>query len=352
MLHARILWAFSAAYLRFSDPAFLDAADFAYRFITEYLVDPVAGGVFWTVSAEGAPADRRKHLYAQAFAIYGLVAFHRASGNSAALDLAQQLWRVIERAAVDPNGVGYFEAFSSDWQITSNELMGPTAAPKTFNTHFHLFEAYGALWEVWPDPELGLRIEILLALLTGPLLDRHRNTFRQFFEADWRNLDEGFCNGHDIEASWLIPMVADRLAPELGAAARAAVYGVADAVLHRAVEADGGVVTGIGPDGRLDHGKVWWIQAEALVGFLDAFECQREMRFLSAAEGVWGFIERFVIDREGGEWRWWIAPAGLAQPALRKANIWKCPYHNGRACLEVLNRTARLVVPLRAPPHS
>ncbi len=360
VLHARILWVFSAAYLRFSDPTLLDAADFAYRFIAEHLVDPVAGGVFWTASADGAPADRRKHLYAQAFAIYGLVAFHRASGERGALELAQQLWRVVEREAVDPKAAGYFEAFSPDWRIASNELMGRAEAPKTFNAHFHLFEAYSALWDVWPDPALRRRLEMLTTLLTGPLLDRRRNTFRQFFEADWRSLDEGFSNGHDIEASWLIPTIADRLSPELSAAAREAVYGVADAVLDRAVEADGGVLTGISPDGgvltgispdgRLEHGKVWWVQAEALVGFLDAFERQREMRFLSAAEGVWGFIERFMIDRAGGEWRWLIVPAGLAQPALPKANIWKCPYHNGRACFEVLDRAARLALPMRAPP--
>ena len=149
VLHARILWAFSAAYLRFPNPTFLDAAEFAYRFITEYLVDPVAGGVFWTVFADGTPADTRKHVYAQAFAIHGLVAFYRASGQREALDLAQQLWRRVERAAVDPRGAGYFKSFSSDWQFVPNRLMGRSDAPKTFNAHFHLLEACGALWEVW-----------------------------------------------------------------------------------------------------------------------------------------------------------------------------------------------------------
>ena len=342
VLHARILWAFSAASLRISDPALLDAARCAYRFIVERLIDPVAGGVFWTVSADGAPADTRKHLYAQAFAIYGLVAFHRASGEPGPLRLAQQLWRVVERAAADPKGPGYFEAFSPDWRIVPNELMGWPEAPKTFNAHLHLLEAYGMLWQVWPDPALRRRLEMLAALLTGPFLDRRRNTFRQFFDADWRSLDDGLSHGHDIEASWLIPAVADRLAPELAAAAREAVSGVAAAVLERAVEADGGLVTGFDANRGLDRGKVWWVQAEALVGFLDAFERRREMRFLSAAEGVWGFIERSMVDRTGGEWRWRVDPVGPSQPILPKAGLWKCPYHNGRACLEVLDRAARL----------
>jgi mannobiose 2-epimerase len=351
VLHARILWALSASYLRFPDPALLDSAAGAYQFLSEHLVDPVAGGVFWTSSADGTPADRQKHVYAQAFAIYGLAAFHRASGRPEPLHLARQLWWVVERAAADPRGEGYFESFSADWQVVPNLLMGRTGASKTFNTHFHLLEAYGALWEVWPDPMLRSRIEMLTALLTGPVvLDRRRNTFRQFFTDDWRNLDDGLSYGHDIEASWLIPALLDRLTPEIAASVRETVSGIADAVLDRAVDLDGGVLTGFLADGGFDRSKVWWVQAEALVGFLDAFEHRREKRFLRAAEGVWKFIDRSVIDRAGGEWRWRIAPAGVTQPILPKADIWKCPYHNGRACLEVITRAARLANGVYARP--
>ena len=350
VLHARILWAFSAAAMRFSDPALLDAAEFAYRFIARHLVDPASGGVFWTASADGQPASRHKYIYAQAFAIYGLATFHRASGDRGALDLAQQLWRAVERHALDAEGAGYFESFSPDWQIAPNKLMGPTPIPKTFNTHFHLFEAYGALLEVWPDASLGKRLEQLATLLTEKLLDRERNTFRQLFEADWRTLDDGLSNGHDIQASWVIPAVAHQFAPELADRVRRSVAGIPDAVLLRAVEVDGGVATGRGPDGRPADGKVWWVQAEALVGFVDAFERRRELRFLDAAEGVWGFIQRSIVDRAGGEWRSWIAPAGVPQPDLPKADLWKCPYHNTRACLEIMDRAGRLALQMPVSP--
>ena len=185
---------------------------------------------------------------------------------------------------------------------------------------------------------------MLTELLTGPALDRRRNTFWQYFAEDWRNLDDGLSYGHDIEASWLIPALVDRLAPELTAAVHGAVCGIAGAVLDRAVDADGGVLTGVLATGRLDRSKVWWVQAEAFVGFLDAFERRREIRFLGAAERVWDFIQRSIVDRVGGEWRSRIAPAGVRQPDLPKADIWKCPYHNGRACLEVIDRAARLAV--------
>ena len=343
LLQTRILWFFSKAHAEFGDPALLDAASWAWRFIAEHLVDPDEGGVFWTATVQGAPADARKHLYAQAFAIHGLAAFHQASGDADALGLARRLWLSVERHAADPDHGGYLEAFSADWRVQPNIFMGRPRAAKSFNAHFHLLEAYGALWDVWPDPDLGRRIEALVALLTGPMLGRERNSFRQFFDADWRNLDDGGSWGHDIEASWLIPAIADRLSPSAGAAAGAAVFGVAEAVLERALESpDGGLVAGFDSFGRPVPGKLWWVQAEALVGFLDAYERRGDSRFLDAAEGTWGFIARSLIDRAGGEWRSQADPKDGAAAMAPKASLWKCPYHNGRACLEVLQRARRM----------
>ena len=342
LLQTRILWFFSRASVEFSDPALLEAASWAWRFIAAHLVDPHEGGVFWTVTAQGAPADARKHLYAQAFAIHGLAAFHQASGDAQALGLARQLWLTAEGHAADPDHPGYLEAFAADWHVQPNVFMGRPRAAKSFNAHLHLLEAYGALWEVWPDPDLGRRIEALLALLTGPMLDRGRGSFRQFFDRDWRNLDDGGSWGHDIEASWLIPAIADRQPPSVVAtSARAAAAGVAEAVLERALESpDGGLAAGFDSFGRPAPGKLWWVQAEALVGFLDGFERRGDGRFLDAAERTWGFIDRCLIDRADGEWRWGVVPDGEA-PATPKASLWKCPYHNGRACLEVLARARR-----------
>ena len=341
VLQARILWFFSQAYRRFGDPQLLDAASWAWRFIAAHLVDPEHGGVFWAVTADGAPAAADKHLYAQAFAIHGLAAFHQASGDPDALRLAQQLWRTVEDRAADPDHAGYFESFSVDWRPRPNHLMGRPEAAKSFNAHFHLLEAYGALWEVWPDPALRSRIEILITLLTGPMLDRRWNTFRQFFQADWSALDDGGSFGHDIEGAWLIPALAGRLSASAAAAAAAAVSGLAEAVADRAQEQDGGLITGVDAVGRLDRSKAWWVQAEALVGFLDAFERGGDRRFLEAAEAVWSFIDRSIIDRAHGEWRWRIDAGADAPANLPKAHLWKCPYHNGRACLELMERAKR-----------
>ena len=340
---ARILWAFSSAYQRYREPALLTAAEHACHFITQHVIDPNSSSVCWATAGDGGRRNDQRFLYAQAFAILGLATFHRASGERDALDAALQLYRAIERHLPDRQNMGYFEAFMPDWQIRPNKLLGPTPAPKTFNTLFHLFEAYGALLEVWPDPTLRSQAETLAMLLIERTLDRQRNTFWQMMKADWRSMDPGLSNGHDIQAAWFLPSVADRLLPLIAEPVRKAVAGIADAVLARAVEADGGVATGyLAHNGLIGEDKLWWVQAEGLVGFLDAFERRGEARFLDAAENVWRFIERSVIDRAGGEWHQAIAPAGMPRAHLPKADLWKCPYHNTRACLETIDRATRL----------
>jgi len=338
VLHGRILWFLSTAHQRWPEPGLKAAADAAYAFIRDRLIDPEHGGVFWTVSAEGAPADARKHLYAQAFAIYGLAAFHAAFASPEAKALAFELWSLVEARAAEAGG-GYSEAFSRDWRTAPNELMGRADAPKTFNAHFHWLEALDALFTVAPDELLRTRLADLLQRLMAVAFDRRRATFRQFFDASWRPLDAGLSYGHDVEASWLLPAVARRLG--LGGL-EPALAGVAGAVLHRAVDAEGGVRSGRGADGGRDPSRIWWVQAEALVGFLDAYERKGEARFLAATEALWRFIQAAFFDREGGEWRERPEHATASRAPRPKAHMWKGPYHNGRACLEVSDRAARL----------
>ena len=335
VMHARILWTFSAAHRRYAEPEFLAAAQAAWRFLADHLIDRRHGGVMWSADADGAMADTRKHLYAQAFAIFGLAQFHLASGEAAPLSLAQDLWRLVEaRAARD---AGYAESFAQDWTPAPSDLMGRADAARSFNAHLHLLEAYGELWRAWPDPALAARIEALGDLLIGSV--HERRTFPQFFDSRMNALDAGGSYGHDIEACWLIPAAVSAAPAER---ARAAMEGVAAAVLERAVQPDGGLDTGLDASGRPDPGRIWWIQAEALVGFLDAFEQAGEPRFLDAAEGVWRFIETAVIDETAGEWRWRVTAPGQPVQVLPLAHLWKCPYHNGRACLETIARSRRL----------
>ncbi len=342
VLEARILWFFSASYERIGDAALLEAASAAYEFIAERLIDAARGGVFWTVSAEGAPIDQRKHLYAQAFAITALAAYHRASADAAALALAEGLWAQVAEHAADLHGRGYRESFSGDWAPVANELMGRAEAEHTFNAHLHLLEAGAELFSAAPRSGLGERIETLVRLLIEQAFDPARRSFHQFFDADWRALGASRSFGHDIEACWLVPTCAQRVSPRLAAEVRVALEGVAASVLMLANDREGGVITGDDGAGGVDRGRIWWVQAEAMIGFIDAFEQCGDGRFLDAAERLWRFIERRVIDRRQGEWRARVARWDALPSLQPKADGWKCPYHNGRACLELMSRAARI----------
>ena len=337
MLHTRLLWTFSAAWARFGDSALRDAAGHALAFLRERLVDPAEGGLFWAVAADGAVIDPRKILYGQGFAIYGLAAHHRATGETASLDLARDVFDLIERRCALPTGGGYHETFTADWRPLDRGPVGRPGAAWTLNTHLHLLEAYDDLLRAWPDPLVGDRVAALFDRLMRLSLDPRRNTFRERFAADGRPMDQGGSYGHDIEAAWLMGAIAERL----GRAPPAVLAGVARQVLARAVGPDGGVAYAARGWGRTDRRRVWWVQAEALVGFLDAFERTGEPRFLDAAEALWAFIDRAVADRAVGDWRETVEPGGRPGPASPRASAWKCPYHNARACLELVARAER-----------
>jgi len=336
VLQARILWTFATSGARYRRPDWLALAEAAYRFLAEALYDQARGGLRWTVQADGSAADERKHVYAQAFGIYGLSAYYAATADAPALRLAQSLFRTIEARAADQIYGGYFESFGAAWDLRPNELMGLAQAPKTVNTHLHLLEAYASLWAVWPDRALRLRIEALLTLLTGLAFDAQAQSFRPYFQANWLYFPAGRSFGHDIEGSWLLAQAADALGV---ASVRPALAGIAEAVGRQALDRYGGVIEGMNVAGAPVRLKIWWVQAEAAVGFLDAFEQTGDMRFLDATEAVWRFIDQVLIDREQGEW---LSEATGAE-RLPKATLWKCPYHNGRACLETVARVARMV---------
>jgi len=324
VLQSRILWVFATSGARYGRAEWLDAAGAAWRFLAGRLYDQRRGGLAFST------ADGQKHLYVQAFGIYGLAAYARATGETAALKLAQTLYETVEERAGDPVYGGYFEAFDADWQLRPNSLMGFAPAQKSVNAHAHLIEAYAELYRAWPDPGLRERIVALLGLLTGPAFDRESGSFRHFFQANWRVVSVLRSFGHDIEGAWLLPQIAALLGLETET--RSQLSGMAETIRRQALEADGGVV-----DGPFDRRKSWWVQAEAAIGFLDAFEQTGETVFLDATEAVWGFIDRNLIDRANGEWL--AEPGAVQQP---KAHLWKCPYHNGRACLETMERVGRL----------
>jgi mannobiose 2-epimerase len=297
----------------------------------------------------GRPIADRKQTYALAFSVYALAEYHRATGSADALGRAVSLYRAIEAHASDPGHGGYAEARARDWSALEDVRLSEKDrnAPRSMNTHLHVMEAYAGLLRSWDDPGLRERLRALVALHLERILDPATGHLLLFFDERWAPLCRTVSFGHDIEASWLLVEAAD-VAGDGGLAerARGAAVAMARATLAEGEDAEhGGVFAEREEDGRLDDDKHWWMQAEAVVGFLNAWELTGEEAFLAAAERAWAFVERFLVDRVHGEWRWRVRRDGTPIPGLPKVEPWKCPYHNSRAAFEVQARVARLAEP-------
>ncbi|MGD0018102.1 MAG: AGE family epimerase/isomerase [Candidatus Limnocylindrales bacterium] len=342
VLNARILWTFSAALRRRPEPLYREMADRAFGYILEHFWDPEYSGLYWAVDHRGRRSQDRKQTYGQAFGIYALAEYFRATGVQEALDRAIRLFNSIEARAFDPIGGGYWEARGRDWEPIDDIRLSSIDlnAPFSMNTHLHLLEAYTTLALAWEDPRPREMLRALLELMLDRFVDARTGHLALFFDERWRSLSEVISYGHDIETSWLICEAADVVGdPSLQARARAAAVRMADAVLASGFDAErGGVYHERSSDGRLHTNKDWWPQAEAVVGFLNAYQISGRKEYLAAAIKTWDFVDAFVIDHQAGEWFTRVSREGVPVPDQTKVDFWKCPYHNARAMLEIMER--------------
>jgi mannobiose 2-epimerase len=347
LLTSRILWTYAAAYSKYRDPAYLAMADHASDDLMLHFHDAKFGGFWWSVSADGTVLRDRKQVYGQAFALYALAEYHAATGRREPLDLAIAAYRLIERHAKSPQG-GYLEAFGRAWEPIEDMRLSAVDLnePKSQNTHLHIMEAYTRLLLVWPDPGLREALTGLVEIMLGRIVNPETGHLGLFFAEDWSPRYDRISYGHDIEAAWLLTWAADVLKdPGLTARILPLAVRIAEVTLAEGVDADGGVYNQGSPEGLTDTNKEWWPQAEAVVGFLNAYQLSGQERFASAALRAWDFIEARLIDRRKGEWFRGVTRDGIVLDNDLKVSFWKCPYHNGRTGLEAVRRLSELSPP-------
>lgn len=338
----RILWTFAAASRRWNEAAWREAAGFVWSYFTRHFADREHGGVYWSLDPQGRALETRKQIYGQAFAVLALAEYHLATANPEPLEQARRLFHDIEAHSRDPVCGGYFEAYSREWRGLDDVRLSDRDlnSAKTMNTHLHLLEAFTNLADADPQnlpvrKALGQLVELFLGRIVRPG-GRHLGLF---FDECWRLESEVVSFGHDIEASWLLDEAAAVLGDsQLLGRVREVAMSLAEATLEEGVADDGSVLYERFADGRIDDDRHWWPQAEALVGFLNAWQISRQDRFLTAADRLWTFIKDRMVNRSHGEWYWRVDRQGRADLDDDKAGFWKCPYHNSRACLELIRR--------------
>lgn len=338
ILNSRILWFFSNAYLTLNDPSLLNDAAHAYTFLKEKCLDQVNGGVYWSLSYNGQPWETIKHTYNQAFAIYALSSYYDASKEKEALELAWKLYDLIETKCKD--ACGYMEAFDETFQPIDNEKLSENGvnADKTMNTLLHVFEAYTELYRVSREEKVANRLRYLFDLFQNQVYNAKIGRQEVFFDCQWHPLIDLYSYGHDIETAWLMDRGLEVLKDEsYTARIRPITKKLTENIYERAYhdhslvnEAERGIV---------DTTRVWWVQAEAVVGFLNGYEkSPEETKYWEAAQDIWDYIKTYMIDRrKGSEWFWSVDENKV--PSKKPiVEPWKCPYHNGRMCFEVIRR--------------
>jgi mannobiose 2-epimerase len=341
ILCARILWTYATAYRKLGDRQYLAMADWAYTTLRGVFLDPEYGGVYWTVDAAGQPVFDRKHHYAQAFAIYGLSEYYWATGQAESLALAQTLFQLLEKHAYDPVYGGYIEGSSRTWETLTDMRLSDRDlnCRKSMNTMLHVLEAFTNLLRVWPDATLKAQHRALIEIFLQHIVNPSTGHFRLFFDDQWDSLLPNVSFGHDIEGSWLLLEAAEVQGDAaLVAQVRQTALQIATAVYQNGLEGDGSLPYEAGPQGLVDSDKSWWVQAEAMLGFYNAYDLSGQARFAQAARHSWEYIQANMVDRVHGDWIKKLNRDGTVDENYYKVGPWECPYHHSRACFEMLDR--------------
>ena len=338
VLTGRILWTFSLAHRLLKEPKYLTLADRAYQQLVKSFFDPEHGGVYWSVKADGSPLETKKQIYGNAFAMYGLSEYYRVTNYPPALEKAKELFNLIEKYAFDPVNGGYREAFAKDWSATEDYILSKSPYIKSMNTHLHLVEAYTNLYSVWPDSKLKTQTASMLEAILTHIVNTETNSMQLFFDETWKAKDDIISYGHDIEASWLLFETAEILGDKK----------LIEKTKSKSILMAHAVTKGLAKDGALNYeydpvtkhtqtDRSWWVAAEQMVGFYNAFELTKEGQFKVMAEKSWDYVVDKFIDKDKGEWYGTVKEDGTPVKG-DKISFWKCPYHNSRACAEMWRR--------------
>ncbi len=343
VLNSRILWSFSAAFNLARNPEYLQTAQRAFNYLRDHFIDKEFGGVYWTVDFEGNPLDTKKQIYALAFAVYGLSEFYISNKNEQAKELAIQLYNDILEHSYDTKNGGYIEALSRDWKETGDLRLSKKDAneKKSMNTHLHLLEAFANLYRIWTNEKLEERITELVFIFLNHIIDRETHHLVLFFDEKWNRKSEIVSYGHDIEAAWLLQEATEQIKNA----------SLLEQVKNESVQLATATTDGLDKDGGLWYEfniekddlvkeKHWWPQAEAMVGFFNAWQITNDENFLQRSLKSWEFIRNHICDKKNGEWFWGIKKDGSVMDE-DKTGIWKCPYHNSRACIELIKRMVK-----------
>ncbi len=343
ILNTRLLWTFSAIGNFKQQGEMKFYADRAFLYLKDHFKDRKYGGIFWELDAEGNPVNRRKQIYAQAFGIYSLSEYYLFSKEPEAKEMAIALFKLLEEHALDRYQNGYFEAFQEDWTPIEDMRLSKKDrnSAKTMNTHLHILEAYTLLLSITDDTQVKKALENLVLLFLEKFYNENNQHFQLFFDEQWHPEGNVISYGHEIEALWLLIEAAKAVRNKnLLQKTKEVAVNISNTFLKEAYVPHAGIINEKDTETeKVDKDRHWWPHAEAMVGPQYASEISGEYKFQQAAMDIWNFTKTHIIDHTNGEWFFKIDENNSPYKDEDKLGMWKCPYHNSRACIQLLKNS-------------
>lgn len=332
--------------------------------LRDQMWDKEKGGFYWQVDAMvGRPTTEsgEKHAYGNSFGIYAAANVYLATKDAGSLVLAKKAFTWLDEHAHDAANGGYYEALSRDGTpiLTApapgrKDFIGTTYGQKSMNSHIHLLEALCELHKAWPDALVKKRLEEVFKIVRDKVYTEP-GFLNMFFKPDWTPTSNEDSYGHDIETAYLLLEAAE----ELGMPQDRTTGNAAQSLVYHSLQVGWDKTTG----GFYDHGlangeaagleKVWWTQAEGLNALLQAADVINRgsasngsdavhRKYVLAFKQQWDFIRDHQVDQKNGGWLTSVEADGKAHPGQSKSDMWKDPYHQGRAIMNVIERLRKL----------
>ena len=344
--HARLVWLFSFSHCKGYDTggAYLAAAERGYRFLVEHFFDRERGGFYWATDRAGTAVNDAKILYGQAFVIYGLVEYARASGDADALRQALHLHEVVNEQLRDREFGGWREHGARDWSplSTGDRRAGiDVIGRKSGDTNIHWMEALAELYEATGDDGVRRSLVEVLDVSRRHLFPANPERTHAYCYPDWTpdtSIVNAWAFGHNVEFAWL--MIGAERALEVEPS-WPHFFDYVDHTLRAGFDhRRGGVYRSDAVDGSVEiTDKVFWVQAEMVAALTDALIQREDSRYVTALAQLLAFVERHQTDRTDGIWLHTVTERG-GRRNPRKSGPWKVGYHEVRAVVKLVDAFA------------
>jgi len=342
-----------------------DVSEHGYRFLRDVMWDKEYGGYYTLTSREGEVEamdgnESTKIAYGNAFAIYGLAAYFEISNDSAALDLAIQSFRWLDKHSYDPEFGGYFQFMARNGTPMVDGQKG--TPPKDQNSSIHILEGFTELYKVWKNDHLKSRIAEMLVLIRDTITTE-KGYMNLFFHRDWEPvlindiLYPGGQNkhqfdyisfGHDIETAYLLLEASETIGIKNDKITRRVAKKMTDHTLRNGWDPETGATYEAGyyfedPDEMsiLEEFTQWWTATESFHTMLlmSVLYPDDPMDYYDHFTLTWDYCKNYLIDQKKGGWYREGINAAPESVNGDKGGIWKGNYHNTRSlinCIKLL----------------